>query len=245
MQIKRAAILWAGFGRRISREYGGIHKATIMLKGKTLAWRLLDDVYKSGITEIIPVLGYRADDILGEIDKYGKFEKVLPVYNNRFRETNNLYSLCQAKEILSENDFVVINGDMVFDYHILKDICHVDGNAVATDTNDYQYLIDSPRVLVDGLGRIIDIGRHLDRTRANGYAIGIYKFSREYSSRYFRDGISITNNNLNAGYHEPLKECFADVEWNIFPTQQYEWMDIDEKSDVEKAEAMIWRIENR
>ena len=36
MQIKRAAILWAGFGRRISNEYGGIHKATIMLKGKWL-----------------------------------------------------------------------------------------------------------------------------------------------------------------------------------------------------------------
>lgn len=245
MQIKRAVILWAGFGRRISNEYGGVHKATIKLNGKTLAERLLDNIYKAGITEIIPVLGYRAEDILKEIEAFGKFEKIIPVYNDRFRETNNLFSLCKAKELLSEKDFVVVNGDMVFDYHILYNICNVNGNAVATDTNEYPYLIDSPRVLADDSGRIRDIGRHMERFDANGYAVGIYRFSKEYSKKYFEDGIRILKNNLNAGYHEPLKECFADVEWNICPTQQYEWMDVDEKSDVEKAEAMIRRIENR
>ena len=244
MQVRRAVILWAGFGRRISAEYGGIHKATILLSGRTLASRLLENIYRAGIREIIPILGYKSEDIVKEIKEFGKFDEVTPVLNERYRETNNLFSICQAKDLLSGKDFVVVNGDMVFDYRILYDICQLEGNAVATDINEYPYMIDSPRVKLGSLGNIEDIGRHMERIDANGYAVGIYKFSSDYSKRYFEDGVRIANANLNAGYHEPLEECFSDVEWKISPTNNYEWMDVDEKADIAKAEAMISRIEN-
>lgn len=241
----KIVILWAGKGRRISKEYGGIHKALIPLNGIKLMEYLLHNIRMAGGQELVPVLGYQADVLLKEIRKFGFFQSVEPVYNKEFDKTNNLYSLLQASEVLENETFVVVNGDMIFDFRILKKIMEMPGNAIAVDTCDYGYQLDSPRILIEE-NMIRDIGRHRTIEESQGYAIGIYKFSKEFSKDYFRMGEKIVENHLDAGYHVPLEGILNQVRIVPCDTEGYLWMDIDEKQDVSKGERMILDIkENR
>lgn len=235
----KAVILWAGQGRRIQKKYGGLHKALIPLNGKPLLYYLLDNIRRSGIEEIVPVLGYRADEMLTEIEKNNTFKAMMPVYNREYERTNNLYSLVQAEKILVGENFIVINGDMVFDYRILTEIIkNAAGNAIAVDNKHYPDQLDSPRVLIEN-GRILDIGRHRNIVDATGYAIGVYKFSAAFSESYLKAGKQLTEARPQAGYHEPLKSMLGDTWFAPCIINDYVWMDVDEEKDVAKAQRML------
>lgn len=237
----KVVILWAGMGRRIQAEYGGMHKAFIELNGEKLLLRLLKNVQKAGGKDIVPVLGYQAKELLAEINNVGGFSSITSVLNPKYESTNNLYSLMQARDILCGDDFVVINGDMVFDYRILKKMLEFSGSAVGTDGNDYGYQLDSPRLLIKD-DRIYDLGRHRTIGESQGYAIGMYKFSAEITEEFFDEGEKLVKENPNAGYHDPLLKMFERVIIKPCYTDDYLWMDIDEKADVPKAEKMLNQI---
>ena len=240
----KAVILWAGCGRRIQMEYNGLHKALIPLCGRPLLEYLLNNIRNAGFREIVPVLGYKAEDMLLAIKQVGSFDEIVPVQNVNYDRTNNLYSLLQTKEILTGEDFVVINGDMVFDGQILKDIRKIDGNVIAVDTNRYSYQLDSPRVLIHN-GRIFDIGRHRSIENASGYAIGIYKFSADFSTEYFSEAGKLIMSKPEAGYHEPLEKLLYKVRIVPCETGNNVWMDVDEKADVSRAEKMLRDLEEQ
>ena len=232
-------ILWAGCGRRISSAYGGMHKALIPLNGEPLMAHLLSNVSKAGAQEIVPVLGYQSDIMLSAVESFGAaFDSVTPVFNPDYESTNNLASLLAAEEVLSGRSFVVVNGDMVFDHRILKDILSLDCNAVAADLNEYPVQLDSPRLLIKD-GRILDIGRHMSIENAQGYAVGIYRFDKSFSAEYFSLGRKLLEKNQNAGYHDVLIENLDRVCFIPSPTGSYRWMDVDEPADVEKAESLL------
>ncbi len=239
----KIVILWAGKGRRIQREYNGLHKALISLRGEKIINRILNNIKLAGGTEIVPILGYKSEELMKEIKSFGYFNSVEPVINHKFENTNNLYSLIQSKDILSGHDFVVINGDMVFDYRILQKIINLSGNAIAVDANDHGFQLDSPRILIKE-GRVLDIGRHRTIEESQGYAVGIYRFCKEFSKEYFCLGIRLAGKKPNAGYHEPLEEVFDRVYFQPCYTENYLWMDVDEKDDVSKAEQMLTDIES-
>lgn len=240
--MNKVVILWAGKGRRIQGEYNGMHKSLISLNGEKLITRLLRNILNAGCKDIVPILGYQSDILLNEINGMNGFSTIIPVINPEYDKTNNLYSLMQAESVLSGEEFVVVNGDMVFDYRILNKMLEFEGNAVGTDNNDYGYQIDSPRLLIRD-DRIYDLGRHRTIEESQGYAIGMYKFSSDFSEEYFKLGREMIKENPNAGYHDPLLRAFDRVVVRPCYTEKYLWMDIDEKGDVARAEKMLTDIE--
>ncbi len=238
----KVVILLAGKGRRIQSDYGGMHKALITLNGEKLIVRLLKCILSAGGTSIVPILGYSADLLLKEINKVDGFSSVDPVFNYLYETTNNLYSLLQAEQLLAGDDFIVINGDMVFDYRILQHIIEFPGSAIGTDGNKYDHQLDSPRLLIND-NRIYDLGRHRTIEESQGYAIGIYRFSKTISEEFFSLGKEMVKVNPNAGYHDPLVKLFHKHIVRPCYTENYLWMDVDEKADVPKAEKMIIAIE--
>lgn len=244
MSGQRVVILWAGCGRRISSQYGGMHKALIPLNGEPLLAHLLRTVAAAGATELIPVLGYRGDTLLSAIESYGgAFKTITPVFNPDYEHTNNLGSLLCGEEILRGTAFAVVNGDMVFDARILSDLFALDGNAVAADLNDYGTQLDSPRVLVKD-GYVLDIGRHRTIQESQGYAVGIYKFGKSFSEEYFELGKKYLTVNPNAGYHDVLIGNLKRFPFKVSPVRKFSWMDVDEPDDVPKAEEKLKELQN-
>ena len=234
----KAVVLLAGMGKRISAAYHGMHKALIPLNGKPLLSYILDNIRKSGMTEVVTVLGYHALEVENVIHHDSNGLDIQICVNDQFESTNNLASLLQAEMFLRDEDFIVINGDMVFDYHILQNLLLNCQMQVAVDTHDYCYQLDSPRVMIQN-NRVIDLGRHMNIEDADGYAVGIYQFCKEHNKEFFMLGREELQRNLQAGFHDPLRKMFRHTDILPCDTKGYLWMDVDELSDVARAEQML------
>ena len=238
----KTVILLAGKGRRMQVEYEGVHKALLPLNGKPLLFYLIDNIRKAGVEEIVPVLGYKGDEVLAYINQYAEDLKVYPVWNHSYLETNNLVSLLQAEKVVAGEDFIQINGDMVFDYRIITKLLNADHSAIAVDITHYSQQLDSPRVLIQD-EMIRDLGRHMTIEEANGYAVGLYRFSNTLASVFFKMSKELVQDNPQMGFHEPLRFLFH--RYNIIPviTDDMLWMDVDEKADISRAESFLRGME--
>lgn len=237
----KAVLLLAGRGCRMQGKFRDIHKSLIPLCGKPLLAYLVRNIELVGFSEIVPVLGYKAEDVLKCIDESNKHLKIIPVYNHEYDKTNNLYSLlCAEKEL--NDEFVVCNGDMVFDYRILEKISKDSGSRIAIYNLHSDQFIDSPRVIIDG--KILDLGRHIKWDSGDGYAIGIYKFGYDIAEDFFKEGHKLCDEDSSHGFHDPLRGLFESH--TILPTfvNSFLWTDIDEESDVEKAESYLRSLKN-
>ena len=240
----KTVILLAGKGRRMQADYEGVHKALLPLNGKPLLFYLINNIRKAGIEEIVPVLGYQGEEVLAHINQYAEDLKVYPVWNQHYSETNNLVSLLKAEKAVTGEDFIQVNGDMVFDYRIITKLLNTDSAAIAVDLADYAIQLDSPRVLIQD-NAIRDLGRHMRIEEANGYAVGLYRFSSALASDFFIKSKELIKKNPQMGFHEPLRFLFN--RYRIVPvlTEDMLWMDVDEKADISRAEEYLWRMEKK
>lgn len=237
----KAVILLAGIGRRMNKKHGDLHKSLIHLHGKPLLFYLVENIRLAGITEIVPVLGYKADEILEYMKGVRGDMHIIPVYNPDYEKTNNLHSLLCAEDKLKE-EFVLCNGDMVYDYRILEKLIHDGGSRIAVDNQHKDVFIDSPCVKIEE--KILDLGRHIDWKDGDGYAIGVYKFGKDIIYDFFKRGHDLCRENINHGFHDPLRALFHSH--SIMPSYvgDYLWTDIDEEEDVSAAGEYLGRLMN-
>lgn len=237
----KAVILLAGKGRRMN-DIKIKHKSLTMLDENTMLHHLIKNIEKADIKEIIPIVGYHGELVLDEIETAkGKNMIVTPVWNTDYEKTNNLYSIYLTREMLEGEEFLSINGDMIFDYRILLGIVQNNGSQIAVDDKIYGKPIDSPGILIKGR-KIVDLGRHIPFGEQNGYAIGIYKYAEDLSSDFFVEAEKLLEENKNAGFHDPLVKLFPKYCVTAYSIKNYLWTDIDEKKDIEKARKILKKI---
>lgn len=101
----RAIILAAGLGTRLRPMTDSTPKALIKVKDKPLVEYQIEYLREKGIDEIIVVVGYLHEQFDYLKEKYG----VKLVFNEKYAEYNNFYSLYLVKDYLA--DSYVIDAD--------------------------------------------------------------------------------------------------------------------------------------
>ena len=101
----RAIILAAGLGTRLRPMTNNTPKALIKVKDKPLVEYQIEYLKEKGIDEIIVVVGYLHEQFDYLKEKYG----VKLVFNEKYAEYNNFYSLYLVKDYLA--DSYVIDAD--------------------------------------------------------------------------------------------------------------------------------------
>jgi len=160
--VLKAIILAAGMGTRIKRITEVIPKILTKLGNNSILDFQLKSLKFAGIEEVVIVVGYMKEKIYTYLEnvKY-HIPNIEYVYNSRFAETNNAYSLYLALKSIQmklENESVLIlDGDIIFDPKILlklapyKNVCVCDGSRVPSE-EDAKVLIDKGG-LVKGVGK--------------------------------------------------------------------------------------------
>jgi len=111
-----AIILAAGMGNRLSPITESCPKPLIKINSQPIIERQIVLLKESGINDIHIVVGHLKESYLYLIKKFG----VHLIYNNRFRDINNIYSVYLARELLS--DSLIIEGDLYLTRNIF-DTC--------------------------------------------------------------------------------------------------------------------------
>ena len=175
----KVLILAAGRGTRISRYLSGKPKCTVDIGGgQCLIEYTIDLLHSRGIQDIGIVLGYEAQ-VIREVlaDKGVSF-----FYNPFYDVTNSIASAWFAKEFLTGDDLLIMNGDVYLEEKLLDRILAQGRSPVMfadesrRETADYKFFYE------DGI--LKKYGKELTGDEVTGEYIGIGRFSAAFMPEF-------------------------------------------------------------
>ena len=110
--IKTAVIMAAGLGSRFGQYTELIPKGFIQCGEYSMVERSILTLLGCGIERIIIGTGYHKEKFEELADKYPQIECV---FSPRYAETNSMYTLYNCREVIGDDDFLLLESDLVFE----------------------------------------------------------------------------------------------------------------------------------
>lgn len=175
----KAIILAAGQGSRLLPLTKETPKCLLNISGTTILEYQLVTLHSVGIKDVVLIGGFRVDKLrdyaLRYVAAHGLDLRIKVINNREYDVTNNLYSLWLAREEMT-TDFVVINGDNVFDRKALqKVIRQSDQSASVAIHRNPSYDNEDMKIRLVG-GQVVEISKQIDNFEAHGESIGLRAF---------------------------------------------------------------------
>ena len=227
-------ILAAGRGQRLSRDVDLKTvgpKCLLTINGYTLLERMISDLIFFNVDRINIVVGYKADLVEEACiilkRKYGASLKF--IHNNDYQSTNTAYSLHIGLDGIYD-DVVIFNGDVLYDYTILRRILELDQTSIVVD-NEKMLTDESFKVRIAD-GRIEEMGKTIAVENATGEFIGISKVAQRDLQEAKRLLKILVSENLN-NYYDFIYQSLSKkgvVAYSF--TDGLPWTEIDDIHDL-------------
>ena len=127
----QAIILAAGMGKRLKELTKENTKCMVKVNGVALIDRMLHQIEKHSISRIVIVVGYEGQKLISFIESLNINIPILFINNPIYDRTNNIYSLGLAKELLVEDDTLLLESDLIFEDAVLDAILDDDRDTLA------------------------------------------------------------------------------------------------------------------
>jgi histidinol-phosphate/aromatic aminotransferase/cobyric acid decarboxylase-like protein/CTP:phosphocholine cytidylyltransferase-like protein len=242
----QAIILAAGMGKRLGEYTHDNTKCMLEVNGVRLIDRALDALKEVGVSRIVLVVGYKGQNVKDYVGDYYADIPIKYVENPIYDKTNNIYSLYLAKGYLLSEDSLLLESDIIFEPSIIKKL--VDNpfpNLALVDK--FESWMDGTVVKIDDDNRII---RLIDKSRfhfddINEYykTVNIYKFSKDFSERYYVPFLIAYSTALgdNEYYEQVLRIILhlQDAPLRALPLSGERWYEIDDAQDLDIASGMF------
>ena len=119
----KALILNSGLGSRMGALTAEHPKCmTEIAPGETIVSRQLSMLAENGIREVVMTTGAFSDVLEAYCRSLDLPLKLTFVKNPFYAETNYIYSVYCAREYLSDDEILLMHGDLVFDPTVLDDV---------------------------------------------------------------------------------------------------------------------------
>jgi choline kinase len=234
----KAVILCAGRGVRLLPLTEDTPKCLLEFGPKTLLEYAIESFKNEGIEEILLVTGFKEESIRALVERRG-FSHIKYVRNSDYLKTNTAFSLNLALKHM-DDDFIQINGDVIFDPTILSDLLgHPEKNCVVVDNS---IDLDMEEVKVIGLNGIISrIGKDLDPSKCMGEAIGINKIARDTIPRLSQEFDALEKKGELNHFFEKGFDLLSDKtdSFGILLTDKL-WTEIDTLNDFNHAKNEVY-----
>jgi choline kinase len=174
----KAVILSAGQGKRLMPLTASHPKCLLHIEGQALIEWQINALFTGGIDHITVVVGYQADRVRQLLYSSYDTRQVTALYNPTFGWADNLFSCWAAREEMND-DFILLNGDTIFEAAVLTRLLQSPVQPVTLVTQQkHFYDADDMKVALDG-DRLVRIGKDLAVDRVDGESIGMILFRRE------------------------------------------------------------------
>jgi len=233
----KAVILIAGRGSRLRPLTDRIPKCLLKIDNKTILEHQISNLFHYGIKNIVLVIGYKTDDVINALskmrEKYSGLSIVF-VKNPIYHKTNTLYSLWLASQHVRYDDFIYLNGDVVFSKKILE--------ALLNSPYDACLAVEKKRVgkeevkVIVNQGLLKRIGKDLDPYKSYGEFIGIAKFSKNFNKLFTRKLDSLVRQKfINEFFEKALDELAGVIRIRVVDITGLPCIEVDTLEDYEIA----------
>ncbi len=194
----KGIILAAGMGTRISRFIEEKPKSMVDIGGITLLQYTINLLKSRRIEDISICVGYKADYIRSVIED----DAVKYIYNPFYDVTNGIASMWFAKDLLNEEDTIVMSGDLYIEPAILDELIGEQKSPVL--------LVDSTRIVDADYrfhfenGILMRHGKDLSIADTTGENLGMAKLSADFIPVYREHMIDMINHQKHSVWWESV-----------------------------------------
>jgi len=229
MAPSRAIILAAGNGTRMGHLTADRPKAMLEVDGRSLIDRQLDALASAGINDVTVVVGYRQDRLRAHLG-----DRVHFISNDRYKDTNSLYSLSLAREPMQQGA-VIMNSDVLVSPELL-------GRLIESPIEDAA-LVDTSSTLGEEEMKVrlwhgfaIDFSKALPPWEAHAENVGVLKFGAEGGRRLIAQADRLIESGyVNAWAPQALRAVAREWPIRAITTDGLPWTEIDFPEDLDRA----------
>lgn len=242
----QAIILAAGMGKRLGEYTQNNTKCMVEVNGVKLIDRVFKQLATLPISRVVMVIGYEGEKLRNYLGDEKEGLRIDYVENSVYNKTNNIYSLWLAKEQLQEDDTLLIESDLIFDDQMLPLICnHPEPNLALVAK--YEPWMDGTMVLIDDDRNIVNFVSKaaFDYSQIDKYfkTVNVYKFSRDFSRHKYVPFLEAYTKSVgNNEYYENVLRIISFLnshDLKALPIEGNKWYEIDDKQDLDIAEALF------
>jgi len=233
----KALILTAGMSRRLRPLTDHTPKCLLSVGGTPILRRALRNLLSVGFDDFTVVTGFEAAKVRGAIDEWFPELPVRFVDNGEYATTNNAYSLELAAPLCAGREFVLLDGDIIYDVAVVQRLLDAGPDCLALRTQG-DIGLEEVKVAVDGNGRIEGIGKEVAVPSAIGESVGIEYFSAATSRELFRvlDQRVHRQGYINEYYEAAFQEMFdGGVSMRALDIAPHYAIEIDTREDLAAA----------
>ena len=243
----QAIILAAGMGRRLGDYTKDNTKCMVPVNGVRLIDRLLGQLAKQDLQRVIIVVGYKGKELRKYIgNRYDDQIKIEFAENPVYDKTNNIYSLAIVKDKLQEDDTLLIESDLIFSDNLIPMIVNHPCPNLALVAK-YETWMDGTMVRLDDEQNIVNfISKDaFDYNDVDSYykTVNIYKLSKQFSQQKYVPFLDAYTKAVgNNEYYENVLRIISllnNHEMKALPIGKEKWYEIDDKQDLDIAEAIF------
>ena len=233
-------------GRRLGKLTADDTKCMVRLGGVPIIDRMISQIISNGINKITLVVGYKADHLIEHLSGRFPDAEIGFIQNTIYDKTNNIYSLSLAKDLLIEDDTILLESDLVFEDGILKKILDNDYPDLAL-VDKYESWMDGTMVKLGEDNTIVNFisKKAFDFGEADKYykTVNIYKFSKSFSRGKYVPFLEAYCKSLgNNEYYEQVLKVIAlldNPQLKALMLDGEKWYEIDDIQDLDIAEALF------
>ncbi|BCJ71618.1 nucleotide sugar-1-phosphate transferase [Catellatospora sp. IY07-71] len=238
-------VLAAGAGRRLRPYTDTLPKALVPVDGETTIFDIaLRNLAKVGLTEVVVVVGYRAEAV--EVRKAALEEKygitLTLVHNDKAEEWNNAYSLWLAREHFARGALLV-NGDTVHPVSVeqtllaaAQDEKYADAGIILALDDQKQLADEEMKAIFTEDGLLQKITKLMDPATAHGEYIGA-TLIRPEAAEALADALKTTFEHDPNRFYEDGYQVLADRGGVIRGASigNVSWVEVDNHDDLARA----------
>jgi len=239
----KALILNSGMGSRMGVLTSEHPKCMTEISSReTILSRQLKILGELGITDVVITTGYY-NEVLEEYCKSLDYQLNIEFVNNiKYAETNYIYSIYCAKDLLVDEDIVLMHGDLAFEYSVLEDMlseecsCMKVSSTTPLPQKDFKAVVDNGRVKAVGI----------DFFESAMEAQALYKLNKADWNVWLKEIEKFCETDRTSVYAENAFNEVSDVcEIRAFDVEDRLCAEIDNAEDLAAVKKRLSDIENR
>jgi len=234
--IKTAVIMAAGLGSRFGQYTERIPKGFIECGGVSMIERSIRTLIDCGIERIVIGTGYHKEKFEALAEQYPQIECV---FSPRYAETNSMYTLYNCREVIGNDDFLLLESDLVFERKAINLLLEHEEPTIMLITPVTKFQ-DQYYVAYDDNHQLTMCSTDNTQLDAKGELVGIHKFSNAFYKDMCRDYAAKVDEKPKLGYeYEILSMAQSGSRVYVLNEAGLYWYEIDDPDDLAYAEEHI------
>ena len=226
----------AGMGTRFGQMTEKIPKGFIPYNGIPMVVRSIRTLIDCGIDRIIIGTGYKKE----EYESLAKdFPQIECVFSPRYAETNSMYTLYNCRDAIGNNDFLLLESDLVFEKKAITSMmeCPYESAMLITPVTKFQ---DQYYVEMNDKCQLVNCSTDKTKINPSGELVGIHKIGSEFFRILVDEYDKIVQEKPKLGYEFQLLDVSKRIRpMNVLKVDGLQWYEIDDINDLDFAQKNV------